>query len=171
MQVAGRMLGAQDGTQQHLLLLADPNGDSSNVISGASQAEAHLKELNQPQAVKVDKAIVAEQTRFYNGPMDVDAATIELAKQINQTYWDDPGICKKHWSIRQIAHCTSSHTLRPVTIVMTQLLTKHRLRASCKETRLAVTLIGVHCVAATAAATCDSALKYVSVCSHNSVTR
>ena len=153
---------------------ADPNGDSSNVISGASQAEAHLKELNQPQAVKVDKAIVAEQTRFYNGPMDVDAATIELAKQINQTYWDDPGICKKHWSIRQIAHCTSSplHRVRSETIVMTQLLAKHRLRASCKETRPAVTFIGVHCVAAAAtAATCDSALKYVPVCSHNSVTR
>ena len=60
-------------------------------MDGASQAEAHLKELNQPQHVQVDKDIVAEQSRFYNGPMDVDAAAIELAKQINQTYWDDSG--------------------------------------------------------------------------------
>ena len=61
------------------------------MVSGASQAEAHLKELNQPQHVQVDKAIVAEQNRFYTGPMDVDEATIKLAEQINQTYWDDPG--------------------------------------------------------------------------------
>lgn len=61
------------------------------MVDGASQAEAHLKELNQPQHVQVDKARVAEQNRFYKGPMDVDAATIKLAEQINQTYWEDPG--------------------------------------------------------------------------------
>ena len=91
---AGRMLGAQGGAsanEQHLLTLADPNGDAQAVVNGASQAEAHLKELNQPINVKVDKATVAEQTRFYTGPMDVDEAVIKLAEQINQTYWDDPG--------------------------------------------------------------------------------
>ena len=85
------MLGAQDGSQQKVLTLADPNGDARAVVSGASQAEAHLKQLNQPQHVQVDKAAVAEQPRFYKGPMDVDEATMKLAEQINQTYWDDPG--------------------------------------------------------------------------------
>lgn len=89
---AGRTLGAQGSTgNQQLLTLSDPNGEASAVVSGASQAEAHLKELNQPQHVQVDKAIVAEQDRFYTGPMDVDEATVKLAEQINQTYWDDPG--------------------------------------------------------------------------------
>lgn len=89
---AGRTLGAQGSTgNQQLLTLSDPNGAASAVVSGASQAEAHLKELNQPQHIQVDKAKVAGQNRFYNGPMDVDEATIKLAEQINQTYWDDPG--------------------------------------------------------------------------------
>lgn len=90
---AGRTLGAQAsaGNQQQLLTLSDPNGDAQAVVSGASQAEAHLKELNRPQHVQVDKATVAEQDRFYTGPMDVDAATIKLAEQINQTYWNEPG--------------------------------------------------------------------------------
>lgn len=89
----GRTLGAQVGAgNQQLLTLADPNGDARAVVDGASQAEAHLKELNQPQHVQADQRTVAEQVRFYNGPMDVDAAAIELAEQINQTYWDDPGI-------------------------------------------------------------------------------
>ena len=90
---AGRTLGAQAsaGNQQQLLTLSDPNGDARAVVSGASQAEAHLKELNQPQHVQVDKATVEEQDRFYTGPMDVDAATIKLAEQINQTYWNEPG--------------------------------------------------------------------------------
>lgn len=85
------MLGAQGSSQQHLLTLADPNGDARAVVSGASQAEAHLKELHQPKDVRADKAVVAEQARFYTGPMDVDEATMKLAMQINQTYWDDPG--------------------------------------------------------------------------------
>ena len=92
--VAGRTLGAKDIGQQQLLTLSDPNGDARAVVSGASQAEAHLKELNQPQHVNMDKAIVTEQPRFYTGPMDVDEAAKKLAEQINQTYWDDPG-----WSL------------------------------------------------------------------------
>lgn len=89
---AGRTLGAQAGTaNQQVLTLADPNGDARDVVSGASQAEAHLKELSRPQHVQSDKAAVAEQHRFYTGPLDVDEATIKLAEQINQTYWDDPG--------------------------------------------------------------------------------
>lgn len=89
---SGRTLGAQGSTgDQQLLTLSDPNGEARAVVNGASQTEAHLKELNQPQHVEVDKARVAEQNRFYNGPMDVDAATIKLAEEINQTYWDDPG--------------------------------------------------------------------------------
>lgn len=55
------------------------------------QAEAHVKELQQPQHVNADKAAVAEQPKFYTGPMDVDEATMVLAEQINQTYWDSPG--------------------------------------------------------------------------------
>ena len=85
------MLGAQDGSQQKVLTLADPNEGARAVVNGASQAEAHLKQLNQPQHVQVDKAVVAEQPRFYKGPMDVDEATMKLAEQINQTYWNDPG--------------------------------------------------------------------------------
>lgn len=85
------MLGAQEGQQQQqLLTLADPNGDARAIVNGASQAEAHLKELHHPQDVKADKAVVAEQTRFYTGPLDVDEATKKLALVINHTYWDDP---------------------------------------------------------------------------------
>ncbi|DBB15087.1 TPA: hypothetical protein ACH3X3_004097 [Trebouxia sp. C0006] len=92
----GRMLGAQEAKQQpQLLTLADPNGDARAIVSGASQAEAHLKELHQPQDVRADKAVVAEQTRFYTGPLDVDEATMKLAMVINQTYWDDPS--EKTW--------------------------------------------------------------------------
>ena len=103
----GRTLGAKAGAgNQQLLTLADPNGDARAVVDGASQAEAHLTELSQPQHVQVDKAIVAEQSRFYNGPMDVDEAAIALAEQINQTYWDNPGtqqqcrmlhMCRLQW--------------------------------------------------------------------------
>lgn len=92
LHAAGRTLGAQaSSTNQQVLTLSDPNGDARAIVSGASQAEAHLKELNQPQHVQLDKATVAEQDRFYTGPMDVDEAAIKLAEQINQTYWDSPG--------------------------------------------------------------------------------
>ena len=92
LHAAGRTLGAQaSSTNQQVLTLSDPNGDARAVVTGASQAEAHLKELNQPQRVQLDKATVAEQDRFYTGPMDVDEAAIKLAEQINQTYWDAPG--------------------------------------------------------------------------------
>lgn len=92
LHAAGRTLGAQaSSTNQQVLTLSDPNGDARAVVSGASQAEAHLKELNQPQHAQMDKATVAEQDRFYTGPMDVNEAAIKLAEQINQTYWDAPG--------------------------------------------------------------------------------
>ena len=90
---SGRMLGAQGADQQRLLTLDDPNGNARTVVDGASQAEAHLQELNQPQHVDMNKAIVAEQRRFYTGPMDVDEATIKLAEEINETYWAAPGTC------------------------------------------------------------------------------
>ena len=85
------MLGA-NLDQPKLLTLADPNGDARAVVDGASQAEAHLKELQQPQHVQADKAAVAEQPKFYTGPLDVDEATKALAAKINQTYWDSPGV-------------------------------------------------------------------------------
>lgn len=98
------MLGA-NLDQPKLLMLADPNGNARAVVDGASQAEAHLKELQQPQHVKADKAAVAEQPKFYMGPMDVDEATKTLAEKINQTYWDSPGQLQCRFFVDQHQRC------------------------------------------------------------------
>lgn len=101
--------------QPKLLTLADPNGDARAVVSGASQAEAHLKELQQPQHVQADKATVAEQPKFYTGPMDVDDATKALAEKINQTYWDSSGKLfgsMHHCNCRQTLHHYAFHGTR-----------------------------------------------------------
>ena len=79
------------------------------------QAEAHLKELQQPQHVNADKAAVAEQPKFYTGPMDVDEATKALAEQINQTYWDSPG---QLISYHPLCHATYHMTIPALHHVM-----------------------------------------------------
>lgn len=100
------MLGA-NLDQPKLLTLADPNGDARAVVDGASQAEAHLTQLQQPQHVQADKAAVAEQPKFYTGPLDVDEATKALAEQINQTYFDSPGLWQQYQILDDIIYQTT----------------------------------------------------------------